>query len=146
MLRIIVTTLRGAQVRDAKAWSKYLDETVALFGNLSDILFVSHHWPTWGQEKLIQIISEQRDLYAYLHDQTCRMMSLGLTGTQIAEKIKLPANLQRAWHLQGFYGSVNHNVKAIYQRYMTWFDGNPAHLWHHPPEEDAKRTSLVWEA
>lgn len=134
-----VITLRGAQVRDAKAWSKYLDETVALFGDRSEVLFASHHWPTWGQERLIQIISEQRDLYAYLHDQTCRMINLGFTGTQIAERIKLPARLQKAWHLQGFYGSVSHNVKAIYQRYMTWFDGNPAHLWQHPPEEEGKR-------
>lgn len=134
-----ISTLRGAQVRDAKAWSKYLDETLVLFGDKSDILFASHHWPTWGQEKLIQLVSEQRDLYAYLHDQTCRMMNLGLTGTQIAEKIKLPASLQKAWHIQGYYGSVSHNVKAIYQRYMTWFDGNPAHLWQHPPEEEGKR-------
>lgn len=134
-----ISTLRGAQVRDAKAWSKYLDETLVLFGDKSDILFASHHWPTWGQEKLIQLVSEQRDLYAYLHDQTCRMMNLGLTGAQIAERIKLPASLQKAWHIQGYYGSVSHNVKAIYQRYMTWFDGNPAHLWQHPPEDEGKR-------
>lgn len=134
-----IVTLRGAQVRDAKAWSKYLDETLALFADRSDILFASHHWPTWGREKLIKMVSEQRDLYAFLHDQTCRMMNLGLTGTQIAEKIKLPTSLQKAWHVQGYYGSVSHNVKAIYQRYMGWFDGNPAHLWQHPPEEEAKR-------
>lgn len=134
-----IITLRGALVRDAKAWSKYLDETLVLFGDRSDILFSSHHWPTWGQEKLIQMVSEQRDLYAYMHDQTCRMMNLGLTGSQIAERIRLPTSLQRAWHVQGYYGSLSHNVKAIYQRYMTWFDGNPAHLWQHPPEEEAKR-------
>ncbi|KAJ5743593.1 hypothetical protein N7533_008463 [Penicillium manginii] len=134
-----IGTLRGAQVRDAKAWSKYLDESLALFGNKSDVLFASHHWPTWGQEKLMQLISEQRDLYAYLHDQTCRMMNLGLTGTQIAERLELPTSLQQAWHIKGYYGSLNHNVKAIYQRYMTWFDGNAAHLWQHPPENEAKR-------
>jgi alkyl sulfatase BDS1-like metallo-beta-lactamase superfamily hydrolase len=134
-----IGTLRGAQVRDAKAWSKYLDESLALFGNKSDVLFASHHWPTWGQEKLIQLISEQRDLYAYLHDQTCRMMNLGLTGTQIAERLQLPTSLQKAWHIKGYYGSLSHNVKAIYQRYMTWFDGNAAHLWQHPPENEAKR-------
>lgn len=134
-----IGTLRGAQVRDAKAWSKYLDESLALFGNKSDVLFASHHWPTWGQEKLIQLISEQRDLYAYLHDQTCRMMNLGLTGSQIAERLQLPTSLQKAWHIKGYYGSLSHNVKAIYQRYMTWFDGNAAHLWQHPPENEAKR-------
>lgn len=134
-----IGTLRGAQVRDAKAWSKYLDESLALFGNRSDVLFASHHWPTWGQDKLIQLISEQRDLYAYLHDQTCRMMNLGFTGTQIAERLELPRSLQEAWHIKGYYGSLSHNVKAIYQRYMTWFDGNAAHLWQHPPENEAKR-------
>lgn len=134
-----IGTLRGAQVRDAKAWSKHLDETLQLFGEHSDVLFASHHWPTWGQAKITQLVSEQRDLYTYLHDQTCRMMNQGLTGTQIAERMRLPASLQKAWHVQGYYGSVSHNVKAIYQRYMTWFDGNPAHLWQHPPEEEGKR-------
>lgn len=141
-----VITLRGALVRDAKAWSKYLDETLALFGERSDILFSSHHWPTWGKEKLIQMVSEQRDLYAYMHDQMCRMMNLGLTGTQIAERIRLPTSLQRAWHAQGYYGSLSHNVKAIYQRYMTWFDGNPAHLWQHPQRRKVNGMWNAWEA
>lgn len=134
-----IVTLRGAQVRDAKAWSKYLDETLSLYGNRSDVLFAGHHWPIWGQERLVKMVSEQRDLYGFLHDQTCRMMNLGLTGTQIAERMRLPTALQKAWHAQGYYGSLSHNVKAIYQRYMGWFDGNPAHLWQHPPEEEGKR-------
>ncbi|KAL4803049.1 beta-lactamase-like protein [Aspergillus unguis] len=134
-----IITLRGAQVRDSKAWSKYLDETLTLFGDQTDLLFASHHWPTWGQGEIIAMISQQRDMYTYLHDQTCRMMNDGLNGTQIAERIQLPAGLKKLWHLQGFYGSVSHNVKGIYQRYMTWFDGNSANLWKHPPEEEAKR-------
>ncbi|OQU95589.1 hypothetical protein CLAIMM_01773 [Cladophialophora immunda] len=134
-----IITLRGALVRDAKAWSKYLDEAISIFCEQSDVLFAGHHWPTWGRENIVKMVSEQRDLYSYLHDQTVRMMNTGLTGIQIAEKIKLPASLQKAWHIQGFYGSVSHNVKAIYQRYLTWFDGNPAHLWQLPPEEEAKR-------
>jgi len=134
-----IITLRGAQVRDAKNWAKYLDETLYLFGQTSEVLFASHHWPTWGTEELKALIAEQRDLYAFMHDQTCRMMNSGLTGTEIAERFRLPAGLQTKWHVQGFYGSVSHNVKAIYQKYMTWFDGNPAHLWQHPPEEEGKR-------
>ncbi|KAK5079965.1 hypothetical protein LTR24_008770 [Lithohypha guttulata] len=134
-----IVTLRGAQVRDSKKWAKYLGETLQLFGQKSDVLFASHHWPIWGTQELSAFIAEQRDLYSFMHDQTCRMMNTGLTGIQIAERFRLPEGLQRKWHTQGFYGSVSHNVKAIYQRYLTWFDGNPAHLWQHPPEEEGKR-------
>lgn len=134
-----VITLRGALVRDAKAWSKYLHETIELFGRQSDVLFGGHNWPTWGCDEIVKMVSEQRDLYAYLHDQTIRMMNRGLTGIEIAETMHLPESLQRLWHTQGFYGSVSHNVKGIYQRYLTWFDGNPAHLWQHPPAEEGRR-------
>ena len=134
-----IITLRGALVRDAKRWSKYLDETIALFGNQSYVLFSGHHWPTWERPKAVKLISEQRDLYAYLHDQTIRLMNQGLTGVEIAEQFQLPSALQRKWHTQGFYGSISHNVKGIYQRYMTWFDGNPANLWKLPPAEEGKR-------
>lgn len=134
-----IITLRGALVRDAKSWSAHLDETIELYANKSDVLFAGHHWPTWDTAKLVRHISEQRDLYAYLHDQTLRMMNLGLNGTEIAERIRLPPRLRDAPHAQGFYGSVSHNVKGIYQRYMTWFDGNPANLWRHTPAEEGKR-------
>ncbi|KAJ4365838.1 hypothetical protein N0V83_008459 [Neocucurbitaria cava] len=134
-----IVTLRGAQVRDAKAWSGYLDEVVELYGRKADVLFGSHNWPTWGRTALIRRLSEQRDMYAYLHDQTVRLMNLGMTGTEIAEHITLPPNLSRAWHCQGFYGSVSHNVKGIYQKYLTWFDGNPAHLWSHPRAAEGLR-------
>ncbi|RAH52274.1 beta-lactamase-like protein [Aspergillus piperis CBS 112811] len=134
-----IITLRGALVRDAKAWARYLDESLVLFGQQSEVLFAGHNWPTWGTPQIEQLLSEQRDLYAYLHDQTVRMMNQGLTGIEIAETLTLPPALQTAWHAQGFYGSVSHNVKGIYQRYMGWFDGNPAHLWEYPPAENAKR-------
>lgn len=134
-----IATLRGALVRDALAWSSYLDETILLFADKTDVVFASHHWPTWGQEAIVEFLSQQRDLYAFLHDQTLRFINEGLNGVEIAERMELPLQLQEAWHTQGFYGSVSHNVKAIYQRYMTWFDGNPAHLWEHPPTESAKR-------
>ncbi|KAJ5174476.1 uncharacterized protein N7482_000353 [Penicillium canariense] len=134
-----IATLRGAAVRDAQAWSSYLDETIVLFAGTSDVVFASHHWPTWGQKSLLNYLTQQRDLYAFLHDQTLRLMNEGLTGVEIAEELELPVRLRDSWHTQGFYGSVSHNVKAIYQRYMTWFDGNPSHLWEHPPVEAAKR-------
>lgn len=134
-----IITLRGAQVRDAKAWAGYLDEALVLFGQRSDVLLAGHNWPTWDRSEITALISDQRDLYAYLHDQTLRMMNRGMTGIEIAEELTLPPSLQKQWHAQGFYGSVSHNVKGIYQRYMGWFDGNPAHLWEYPPKENAKR-------
>lgn len=134
-----IITLRGALVRDAKAWSSYLDETMVLYCQDANVLFASHHWPTWGRANITNLLTEQRDFYAYLHDQTIRMMNEGLTGIEIAEKMTLPPALQRAWHLQGFYGSISHNVKGIYQRYLGWFDGNPAHLWQHPPTQEGER-------
>ncbi|KAL4808757.1 beta-lactamase-like protein [Aspergillus unguis] len=134
-----VVTLRGAQVRDAKAWSGYLDEAIVLFGHGSDVVFGSHNWPTWGQEELVTRLEEQRDLYGYMHDQTVRLMNLGLTGTEIAEQMVLPPALEQAWHCRGFYGSLSHNVKGIYQKYLTWFDGRPEHLWQYPPKEEGQR-------
>jgi alkyl sulfatase BDS1-like metallo-beta-lactamase superfamily hydrolase len=132
-------TLRGALVRDPNAWAKYLTEAIDLFADRTDVAFASHHWPTWGSERIVGFLSVQRDLYAYLHDQTLRMLNQGMTGSEIAEAIELPPALEQAWSTHGYYGSVSHNVKAIYQRYMGWFDGNPAHLWQHPPVEQARR-------
>jgi alkyl sulfatase BDS1-like metallo-beta-lactamase superfamily hydrolase len=134
-----VLTLRGAVVRDARMWSRYLNEAIELFGGGTDVAFASHHWPTWGSDRVVTFLSQQRDLYAYLHDQTLRSLNKGYTGIEIAETIQLPPGLEGAWHTRGYYGSVSHNVKAIYQRYMGWFDGNPAHLWEHPPVESSKR-------
>ncbi|WP_227983344.1 alkyl/aryl-sulfatase [Nocardia spumae] len=132
-------TLRGALVRDPHVWAKYLTESINRFAARSDVVFASHHWPTWGTERLTEFLSLQRDLYGYLHDQTLRSLNQGATGIEIAEGIQLPPALEAAWHTHGYYGSVSHNVKAIYQRYMGWFDGNPATLWQHPPTESAKR-------
>jgi alkyl sulfatase BDS1-like metallo-beta-lactamase superfamily hydrolase len=127
-------TLRGALVRDPHAWSGYLTEAIDTFADRADVVFASHHWPTWGRESIVEFLSLQRDLYAYLHDQTLRLLNQGYTGVEIAEMFRLPPALERAWHTHGYYGSVSHNVKAVYQRYMGWFDGNPARLWPHPPE------------
>ena len=132
-------TLRGALVRDPHAWSGYLTEAIDSFSDRTDVAFASHHWPTWGRERVVEFLALQRDLYAYLHDQTLRMLNQGHTGAEIAETLQMPPALDRAWHTHGYYGSVSHNVKAVYQRYMGWFDGNPARLWPHPPEALAGR-------
>ncbi|KAJ5723274.1 hypothetical protein N7488_001309 [Penicillium malachiteum] len=134
-----IVTLRGAQVRDSKAWSGYLDEAIVMFGYDSDVAFGSHNWPTWGQKELVTRLEEQRDLYGYMHDQTVRMMNLGKTGIEIAETMELPPAINRAWHCRGYYGSLSHNVKGIYQKYMTWFDGRPEHLWQYPSTEEGQR-------
>ncbi|WP_228785239.1 alkyl/aryl-sulfatase [Nocardia cyriacigeorgica] len=132
-------TLRGAVVRDPHGWANYLTETIDLFGGEAEVVFASHHWPTWGKDRVVEFLSTQRDLYAYVHDQTLRLMNKGLTGPEIAEAIELPPSLENAWSAHGYYGSLSHNVKAIYQRYLGWFDGNPASLWPHTPVEQAKR-------
>ena len=132
-------TLRGALVRDPRIWARYLNEAIEMFGAGTDVAFASHHWPTWGTENVTRYLSEQRDLYAYLHDQTLRMLNNGSTGMEAAEDMQLPPALENAWHARGYYGSVSHNVKAIYQRYMGWFDGNPTSLWQHPPQAAATR-------
>jgi alkyl sulfatase BDS1-like metallo-beta-lactamase superfamily hydrolase len=134
-----VLTLRGAQVRDAHAWAGYLTEAVELFGADLELVFASHHWPTWGRERAVEYLTLQRDLYAYLHDQTVRLLNQGLTADEIAEEVVLPPALEHAWHARGYYGSVSHDVKAVYQRYLGWYDGNPAHLWPHPPVEAGRR-------
>jgi len=132
-------TLRGALVRDPHAWSGYLTEAIDTFADRADVVFASHHWPTWGRDNIVAFLSLQRDLYAYLHDQTLRLLNRGHTGVEIAEMFQMPPALEAAWHTRGYYGSVNHNVKAVYQRYMGWFDGNPGRLWPHPPEALAPR-------
>jgi alkyl sulfatase BDS1-like metallo-beta-lactamase superfamily hydrolase len=132
-------TLRGALVRDPRIWSRYLTEAINLFADQAEVAFASHHWPTWGRDQIVGFLSQQRDLYGYLHDQTLRLLNAGYTGIEIAELLQLPPALEGAWHTRGYYGSVSHNVKAIYQRYLGWFDGNPASLWELPPAESARR-------
>ncbi len=134
-----VLTLRGAPVRDPHVWAAYLDEAIVMFSGSADVVFAQHHWPRWGSERIEDFLSKQRDLYGYIHDQTLRLLNKGFVASEIAEQLELPASLEQEWHCRGYYGSVNHNVKAVYQRYLGWFDGNPAHLWPHPPEAAAKR-------
>jgi alkyl sulfatase BDS1-like metallo-beta-lactamase superfamily hydrolase len=134
-----ILTLRGAVVRDAHAWAHYLTETIDLWGDELDVVFASHHWPTWERERAVEFLAMQRDMYLYLHDQTLRLINQGYVGAEIAEHLEMPPALEAAWHTHGYYGSVSHNVKAVYQRYLGWYDGNPANLWPHPPVEAARR-------
>jgi alkyl sulfatase BDS1-like metallo-beta-lactamase superfamily hydrolase len=132
-------TPRGAQVRDAKAWSFYIDEAAELFGADTKVLFASHHWPRWGSDKAVAFLRKQRDLYKFIHDQTLRLANHGLTALEIAEELALPPSLASEWYTRGYYGTLSHNAKAVYQRYLGWFDGNPANLHKHPPVEAGRR-------
>jgi len=133
-----VYTPRGAKVRDALAWAKYIYELMELFPG-ADVVFASHHWPIWGTEKVQQYLGLQRDLYKYLHDETLRLANHGLTPIEIAEEIKLPESLSKEFANRDYYGTVNHNVKAIYQLYFGWFDANPANLHPLPPQQSAEK-------
>jgi alkyl sulfatase BDS1-like metallo-beta-lactamase superfamily hydrolase len=132
-------TPRGAQVRDAKGWAFYIDEALATFGPRSEVMFASHHWPRWGGDGIAAFLRKQRDLYKFIHDQTLRMANHGLNATEIAERLRLPPSLEAEWHTRGYYGTLSHNAKAVYQRYLGWFDGNPANLHKHPPVEAGRR-------
>lgn len=132
-------TLRGAQVRDALAWSKYINEALRLFGDSSDLVFSSHNWPRIGATDVRDYLRAQRDTYRFLHDQTMRLANDGLVMDEIAEQLDLPPSLAGEFGNRGYYGTVSHNSKAVYQRYLGWFDGNPAHLHPLPPEAASSR-------
>lgn len=131
-------TLRGAQVRDPLRWSHYIDEALQLFGD-AEVLYASHHWPTWGNEAIVDELGKQRDVYKYIHDQTLRLANQGHTMLEIADQVTLPKSLAAHFATRGYYGTVNHNVKAVYQRYFGWFDGNAANLHALPPQEAGKK-------
>ncbi|MEA2025154.1 MAG: alkyl sulfatase dimerization domain-containing protein, partial [Chloroflexota bacterium] len=134
-----VYTLRGAKIRDAKAWSQHIHDAIGLFGAEAEVVFASHHWPTWGNAEVIAFLKGQRDLYRYLHDETLRLANHGYTYTEIAEQIELPDGIAGSFANRGYYGSVNHNVKATYVYYLGWFDGNPANLHPPIPTESARK-------
>ena len=132
-----VYTPRGAQVRDALAWAAQINESIDLFGKRLEIEFASHHWPIWGQEEAVSYLKKQRDLYKFIHDQTLRLANLGYTKEEIAEQISLPDSLGKEFYNRDYYGTVHHNSRAVYVRYLGYFDGNPAHLYPLPPVEAA---------
>jgi alkyl sulfatase BDS1-like metallo-beta-lactamase superfamily hydrolase len=130
-------TLRGAKVRDALKWSGYIEEMRQLYDG-ADIYFASHHWPMWGRDRIQEFLKQQRDTYKYIHDQTVRLMNKGKTPGDIAEELQLPESLAQAFSSRGYYGTVKHNARAVYQGYLGWYDANPAHLDPLPNIERAK--------
>ncbi len=133
--------IRGAQVRDSNAWAKYIDEARDRYGSQADVVFAQHHWPIWGQTRIMDFLAKQRDLYKYLHDQTVRLINHGFKAAEIAEQLELPKSLHNEWSVRGYYGTLSHNAKSIYQRYIGWYDANPAHLNPLPPS--ARGAKLV---
>jgi len=131
-------TLRGAKVRDALVWSGFIDAARKRFAD-AEVLFASHHWPVWGRDEIQAYLGRQRDLYRYIHDQSVRLMNAGMTPNEIADQIRLPQALRQDMANMGFYGSLKHNARAVYQSYMGWFTGNPAMLDPLPEEDSARR-------
>lgn len=131
-------TLRGAKVRDALAWSSFIDEAAEIFGE-AGVYFGSHHWPIWGQARIAEFLEVQSDTYKYIHDQTLRMAYKGYTPIEIAEQLELPSALQKSFSNRGYYGTTSHNSRAVYQGYFGWYDGNPANLNPLPPEDAGRR-------
>jgi len=131
-------TLRGAKVRDALKWSGYIDEAIGRFGDM-EVVFASHNWPVWGNGRAIDYLEAQRDTYRYIHDQTLRLANRGYAPQEIAEQLELPSTLSTRFANRGYYGTVRHNSKAVYQAYFGWYDGNPANLDPLPPAEAATK-------
>jgi len=131
--------LRGAVARDPRIWAKYIADAIEMYGPHADVMIGQHHWPTWGREAIVDYLEAQRDLYKHIHDQTLRLMNKGWRPAEIAEAIDLPPGLAERWSVRGYYGTVSHNVKAVYQRYLSWYDGNPCNLHPLPPAPAAKK-------
>ena len=131
--------LRGAVARDPRIWAKYIGDAIGMYGPATEILIGQHHWPVWGRAAVADYLEAQRDLYKHIHDQTLRYMNKGWRPAEIAEAIDLPPGLAERWSVRGYYGTVNHNVKAVYQRYLSWYDGNPCNLHPLPPAPTAAK-------
>jgi alkyl sulfatase BDS1-like metallo-beta-lactamase superfamily hydrolase len=131
--------LRGAEVRDARLWSSYINEALDRFGERTDVLIAQHQWPTWGGERIATFLKKQRDMYKFIHDQSVRLLNRAYTPNEIAETLKMPASLADDWSARGYYGTLSHNAKAIYQKYLGWYDANPANLSPLPPVDQARR-------
>ncbi len=132
-------TLRGAEIRDGRLWSRYIADAIERYGDKTDAVIAQHHWPMWGNERIVAFLKKQRDLYKFIHDQTVRLLNHGLTPTEIAEQLKLPPSLANEWSARGYYGTLSHNAKAVYQFYLGWYDANPADLNPLPRAEEAKK-------
>ena len=132
-------TIRGAEIRDGRLWSRYISDAIERYGDKAEVEIAQHHWPTWGKDRIGSLLNKQRDLYKFIHDQSVRLLNHGLTPTEISEQLKLPASLANDWASRGYYGTLSHNAKAVYQFYLGWYDGNPADLNPLPRAEEAKK-------
>jgi alkyl sulfatase BDS1-like metallo-beta-lactamase superfamily hydrolase len=132
-------TIRGAEIRDGRLWSRYIAEAIERYGDKTDAVIAQHHWPIWGNARIVAFLKKQRDLYKFIHDQSVRLLNHGLTPTEIAEKLQLPASLAQDWSARGYYGTLSHNAKAVYQFYLGWYDANPADLNPLPRAESAMK-------
>jgi alkyl sulfatase BDS1-like metallo-beta-lactamase superfamily hydrolase len=133
-------TIRGAEVRDGNLWARYIDEARVAFGDKTDVLIAQHHWPTTGQARIADLLKKQRDMYKFINDQSLRLLNQGYTAADIAETLRMPASLEQEWSARGYYGTLRHNAKAVYQKYLGWYDANPANLNPLPPVDYAKKT------
>jgi alkyl sulfatase BDS1-like metallo-beta-lactamase superfamily hydrolase len=133
-------TIRGSEVRDGNLWSRYISEAMETFGDKSDVIIAQHHWPVAGQARVVALMKKQRDMYKFINDQSLRLLNLGYTPGEIAETLRMPASLEQEWSARGYYGTLRHNAKAVYQKYLGWYDANPADLNPLPPAENARKT------
>ncbi len=132
-------TLRGAKTRDAARWPAYLNQVLRKWGGVVEVELAMHHWPTWTNQRVVKHIKAQRDIYKYLHDQTLHFANQGYTLNEIAPLVSLPAGLVSQWSTHGYYGTQSHNVRAVYNFYLGYFDGNPSNLDPLPPSEAAAK-------
>ncbi|MDH0292605.1 MBL fold metallo-hydrolase [Pseudomonas sp. GD04087] len=132
-------TLRGAETRDPLGWSKYINEALHRFGDKAEVMFAVHNWPRWGHEDIVHTLEKQRDMYGYLNDQTLHLANNGVTINQIHERLKVPPELANEWFNRGYHGSVSHNVRAVVNKYLGYYDSNPATLNPLAPEDSAKK-------
>ena len=134
-----IYTLRGAQVRDAAAWAKYILEAEYLFGDEVEVVFQSHNWPHWGNETIHEYMEDTAAVYQYINNQTLHYINQGMTSAEISRTLTLPDRLNKVWYTRQYYGTLSHNIKAVYQRYMGWYDANPVNLNPLMPEDTAKK-------
>lgn len=133
-----IYTIRGAEIRDAKAWAYGIDELIQKFGDQTEVVFMTHHWPRWGQEKCVEYLENQRDLYKYLHDQTLNLANQGYTPDEIGELVVPPAAIDKKWYSRGYHGTLSHNARGIFNRYLGFWDGNPCNLNKLPTSKSGK--------